>query len=222
MTHEARPISTGTEVSERHLERSLIDEAYSGSTEAHGKLYARLNPVIHGAMAHVLSGYRGRSTTDLRPLLLDLMQDVWCHLLANDWTVLRGFDASRTDATLDGYVRVVACRFAIARLRIRKNNPTVDPPMEVTDAMELEVCVSRTETVVGVRMTACLLMARLHAELTSQAWQVFYLVFGEELPSPEVAERLGLSVDSVYAYTKRSRALAREILAEINAEEEAP
>ncbi|HET9227380.1 MAG TPA: hypothetical protein VFR31_11985, partial [Thermoanaerobaculia bacterium] len=121
--------------------------------------------------------------------------------------------------SLENFVGLVAERQVVSFLRSGKRNPwKEDPsPVEELDEPAME---SGPEEVAASREQLGLLLDRLREKLTPLGYQIFLLLFVQELSIPEIMAATGLSADAVYAWRSRLRRLARQLLAEVSGKPE--
>jgi RNA polymerase sigma-70 factor (ECF subfamily) len=190
----------------------LIRRALDRDPIAQDKLVARLTPVIHARVVRTLLPRRAFLA---RQEVEDLTQDVWMALFADDGRVLRSWDPKR-GASLPNFVGLVAERQVLSYLRNGKRNPQREEPLLTDDELETESLDSGTEEIVASREQLSLLLDRLREELSPQGWQLFDLLFIQELSPAKVQAVTGLSADAVYQWRSRLRREAKRLLAEMS------
>ena len=194
----------------------LIRRALAYDQAAENELYALLTPVIHARVARTLLARRSllSGNRSVREEIEDLCQDVWMKLFANDGHVLLTWDPKR-GASLHNFVGLVAEYQVLAYLRNGKSNPQKEEPWP-EDELDTPALDSGTEELVASREQLSLLLDQLRDKLSPQAWQLFDLLFIQELSPAEVQAVTGLSADAVYQWRSRLRRLAQRLLAEMS------
>ena len=198
----------------------LVQRALSGDQTALTRLVAGLTPVIQARVARTLLARRSRlgSGRDVGQEVEDLTQDVFLSLFSRDSHVLRSWQAER-GLSLENFVGLVAERQVVSFLRSGKRNPwKEDPsPAEELDATARD---SGPEEIAASREQLSLLLDRLREKLTPLGYQIFLLLFVQELSIQETMAATGLSADAVYAWRSRLRRLAQQLLAEVSGKPE--
>ena len=197
----------------------LVQRALAGDQAALERLVARLTPVIQARVARTLRDYRSllAGGRDLRQEVEDLTQEVFLELFRRDAHVLRSWQAER-GLSLENFVGLMAERRVISFLRSGKRNPRKEDPSFAADELEaVAVTVDDDpEKVTASREQLALLLDRLREEVSPQGWQIFDLLYIQELSQPEAKAATGLSDDAIYAWRSRLRRLAQKILAEMS------
>ncbi|MEO1366094.1 MAG: hypothetical protein AAFX50_02870, partial [Acidobacteriota bacterium] len=67
----------------------------------------------------------------------------------------------------------------------------------------------------AARQALAQMVERLRSELSAQGFEIFTLLFVEELTVEEVRTRTGLSADAVYAWRSRLRRTTRRLMQEM-------
>jgi RNA polymerase sigma-70 factor (ECF subfamily) len=190
----------------------IIAAALAGDRHAVERVVAALKPVIHARVTRVLLCCSlGRN---VRQEVEDFSQGVFLSLFANSWRELRRWDPER-GASLENFVGLVAKRHVISILRSRRQNPftleTVDPddpepPGDAPDPLRRLVASEEQE----------LLFERLRKRVTPLGWQMFHLLYVEELSVPEVMAKTEMSSDAVYAWRSRLGRLVDQLRRELS------
>jgi len=196
---------------------SLIRRALEGDQTALTELVAMLTPVIQARVARTLLARRsllagGRS---VREEVEDLSQDVFLKLFDRDGRVLRSWQPER-GLSLPNFVGLVAEREVLSFLRSGRRNPWKEEPSFTDDEIDIEDPDDGPEEIAASREYLELLLDRLHEELSPLGWQLFNLLFIQELSQAEVQAASGLSADAVYAWRSRLRRAARRVLDEMS------
>jgi RNA polymerase sigma-70 factor, ECF subfamily len=196
---------------------SLIRRALDGDPAAQNELVAMLTPVIQARVARTLLARRSllAGGRDLRQEVEDLSQDVFLALFDRDGRVLRSWQPER-GLSLPNFVGLVAERQVLSFLRSGRRNPWKEEPSFTDDEIDIEAPDRNPEEIVASRELLALLLDRLREEVSPLGWQLFDLLFVQELSQAEVQAASGLSADAVYAWRSRLRRVARRLLDEMS------
>ncbi|HVG08858.1 MAG TPA: hypothetical protein VNM67_14215 [Thermoanaerobaculia bacterium] len=193
----------------------LVKRALAGDKTALTRLVAKLTPVIQARVARTLLARRSRlgSGRDVRQEVEDMSQEVFLSLFTRDAYILRSWQAER-GLSLENFVGLVAERHVISVFRGKRNPWKEDP----TAAEDLDVTSPDRgpEEVTASREQLSLLLERLREKLSPLGYQIFVLLFLQEMSVPETMAASGLSADAVYQWRVRLRRLAQQLLAELS------
>jgi RNA polymerase sigma factor (sigma-70 family) len=205
--------------SEETATAGLARRALAGDQTALTQLVAVLTPVVQARVARTLLARRSRLAggRDLRQEVEDLSQEVFLSLFARDAHVLREWQPER-GLSLENFVGLVAQRQVLSFLRNGKRNPWKEDPFLEED-LDTAGPDTGPEEITASREELHLLLDRLREELSPLGWQLFDLLFVQELSQPEVMSASGLSADAVYAWRSRLRRLAQRLAAEMSGRE---
>ena len=189
-----------------------MQRALSGDPEALSQLVAVLTPVVQSRVARTLLARRHRLAVgrDVRQEVEDLSQEVFLAFFDRDARVLRSWQAER--GSLESFVGLVAERVVLSFLRSGRRNAWKEDLTLTDGELEPEAPYPGPEEVVASRERLSLLLDRLREELSPQGWQMFELLFIQELSQAEVEAATGLSADAVYAWRSRLRRLVERLL----------
>lgn len=191
-----------------------IDRALAGDRAAMRGLVVYLRPTLHGEVAAALDRRRGLGRgRDVRQEVLDLVQEVFLALLADDGRILRRWNPD-AGLGLRGFARMVARHQVASILRSGRRSPWSDDP---TEDAALEAEAPPTEPVRRLESRAQLdaLLDRLRAELDTRGWLLFERLYLDGAPAEAVGGELGMSRDAVYAWRTRFKRRLRALAAEI-------
>ena len=193
----------------------LVRRALAGDQTALNRLVAKLTPVIHARVSRTLLARRSflANRRDLRQDIEDQTQEVFLKLFARDGHVLRSWQAER-GLSLENFVGLVAKRQAISFLR-RLWPWKGDSPL-AEDEIDIVAPCRDPEVVAESRELLSCLLDRLHEKLSPLGWQLFQLLFVQDLSPAEVQKKTGLSAVAVYAWRSRLPRLARKLQAEMS------
>jgi len=215
----------GTAVAAHAADRGLLDAALAGDPVAVRALVDHLAPTVQARVTIALvrrAEARGRS---LRAEIEDLAQDVFARLFENRGACLRTW---RPDAglSLKGFVGLVAQRQAGAALRTDKRNPftesATEPEALAGMASRSPPGPTRASEAVESKELLDAVIEGLRARLSEQGFQLFRLLYVDELSVEEVGRRAALSAEAVYAWRSRIGRMARELREQLLASGGAP
>lgn len=198
----------------------LVRRALAGDQTALTRLVAGLTPIIQARVARTLLARRSRlgSGRDVRQEVEDLTQDVFLALFSREARILQAWDAER-GLSLENFVGLVAERQVVSFLRSGKRNPWKEDPSS-EEELDAAAPDSGPEETAASREQLSLLLDALREKLTPLGYQIFVLLFVQELSIPETMAASGLSADAVYAWRSRLRRMARQLLAELSGKPE--
>jgi RNA polymerase sigma factor (sigma-70 family) len=196
---------------------SLTRRALEGDQTALTALVAALTPVVQARVARTLLARRSllAGGRNIRQEVEDLSQDVFLALFARDARVLRSWESGR-GLSLPNFVGLVAERQVLSFLRSGRRNPWKEEASFTENELDAEAPDSGPEEIAASREHLSLLLDRLREELSPLGWQLFDLLFVQELSQAEVQAASGLSADAVYAWRSRLRRLAQKLVAEMS------
>lgn len=217
MSIQKGPRETSNTASDTELSASVspaatvptVQRALSGETIAVEWLIDYLSPIVHYRVARVVRRRRpDLSASCLRSCVEDLVQEILMILFSGS-SVLKDWEPSR-GLTLESFVDMVARRRSLSLLAAKHRYPSEERVGE-PEVMGCE------ETNVGPELRAMSserlqrLLSHLRAELSTESWKIFELVWLKEIGPKEIAERTGLSRDALYARISRIRKAARRL-----------
>ncbi len=184
----------------------------AGDRAAITEFVASMTPIIQARAARVL--LKGASR-DIRRDVEDHSQDVFAHLFADGAKVLKRYDSSH-GLSLRNYVGLIAERRVISSLRSSKTNPWRES-VSLDDEPVLVCGHGTPETEAADASALGALMTELRNTLSDQGWQLFQLLYVQDLSVADVIDETGLSNDAVYAWRSRLRKAARTAQAKLQA-----
>lgn len=186
----------------------LIARCLDGDRDALLLLVEQLTPVIQARVARQLrrSVPEGR---DARQDVADLTQLVFVRLLENEGRKLRAWNPER-GLSCEQFVGYLAEREVVSRLRRKRSSPWTDRPTETDwlDARRNDQ--ASPEAVSTARNYLEVLLERIRDEWSEPAQHMFELIYVQELSPEEVATRMSMNRDAVYAWRSR---LAKKVRA---------
>lgn len=169
-------------------DRLLLDRAIARQPGAWADLQAHLAPAITRCItATARQWWPDAHAADLE----DLTADVLLRLVVDDFARLRAWQGN---CTLRTWVRVVATRFLIDRLRTRKVGRSLEDPTlpALADTRQPDA-----ERVAAGRQSVARLQSALPALSTAER-QFFDLFFVQEFSFDEIHAQTGISLEALY------------------------
>lgn len=175
---------------------ALIEAALGRDRAAALALTERIGPFIR---ARVLRATRGRPLAGHAPE--DVMQEVWCRLLADDGRRLRRYDPAR-GKTLGGFVNMIAAQVMsnlIEEAGAHKRRPE-GGFTDLDHAPESTSAAPRPDQLTGDRAALRSMWQHLEATLPPAGRLVLQMLYVDQLAADEIARRLGCSPNTVYSW----------------------
>ena len=194
--------------------RDLLSAALGGDRPAMRRLVDRLAPVIWSRVTRVAQRAGRRTPAQIQQLGEDLRQEVFAALFQDGGRALRAWVPER-GLDLEAYVGLVAEHQAASILRSGRRSAWKE---DATEDETLARVAGETEAVmarIDARDTLLRVLERVRAELSPKGVQIFELLVIEERPIEEVAARLDMTADALYAWRSRIGKLANRIAAEL-------
>lgn len=204
------------------IDPALVPRALDGDEVALSRLVDHLAPIVHLRVVRVLRRRRpGAAAGRIAQEAEDFTQDILVLLFSGprvlaDWQPERGLG-------LESFVDMVARRRTLSALETRRRDPWQEDPT-THDALDgPDIAPNPERRALSAQMLDRLL-DRLRATLDPLGWHLFDLLILRELPVADVAERVQMRPDAVYARSSRLRKLARKLYTSLEdpTAEEAP
>jgi len=197
------------------LSKEVLARALEGDTATIKLLLDRLAPIIQARAARVLMR-RGedRKGREIRQEVEDMTQEVFLSLFDEGGRALRAW-RPELGLSLENFVGLVADRQVASILRSGRRSPWKDEP---TDDDALAPHVGSHEPLehdLASRDLLVALLDRLREELSPRMLRLFYALWVEEKPVPDVCEELGMQPQAVYTARNRIAARARQIAVDL-------
>lgn len=189
----------------KHPDMELIERALKREPASCRILVDKLTPAIQERVNAALIRRRRGS----RQNVLDLTQDVFRLLLADDGKILRAWDPER-GASLNGYVALITERRIASTLRSGRQSGHAEDATDLDDLDTADLASSPEELALSRDLLARVL-EELRAETSAQGYEMFRLLFIEEREVEAVMQETQLSRDAVYAWRSRLQKLVRKI-----------
>lgn len=178
-----------------------IGRALDGDRRVMHALVTTLRPVIQAEVGFALLRATKGERRDPREEALDMIQDAFASLLAEDGRILRAWDPGR-GSSLSTFVRLVVRRHVAGILRSKRHNPYVEPP--ASDSIDLRPSEDAgVEPRVELRERLTLAYERLEQRLDEHGLLLFDLLYVQERSVAEVMEVTGMTRDAIYAWRSR-------------------
>jgi RNA polymerase sigma-70 factor, ECF subfamily len=185
----------------------LVREMLSGNERAWRAFHARYDRVIYRCITHVTARFSAVvSQDDLRDVYATLL----VQLLSNDMRKLRTFDADR-GTRLGSWIGTLAVNCAHDYLRARRRAPRC---ASLDEAEVLSCDLPSPYERVEHRERAELVAEVLRA-FSDKDREFVALYFGEGLPPEQVAERMQISVKTVYSKRHKIQSRLEAMLSEV-------
>ncbi len=202
------PVNIGTP----EIERALAGDNRAGRTLVQ-YLMPQVQARVNAALMRRASASGGRV---IRQEVLDLSQEVFAHLFAQDGKALRSWQPGR-EATLKTFVGRIAERRVASIMRSARRSPWTETPIEPSTLDRNESAAHLPEGLVAGREELRAVLDALRANLTPLGFELFGELIVEQRSVAEVCEARQMSPEAVYAWRSRLRKAAREALIEVNA-----
>jgi RNA polymerase sigma-70 factor (ECF subfamily) len=186
-------------------ERAFVARLLADDAAAWRELTERHAPMILRAIGRVMGRFGSVSGSDD---VREIYAKVCLSLIARDKFKLRSFDPTK-GARLSSWLVRIAMQASYDHLRRIKRNPC-DNRFELPD---VESNTPDAFTLCWERERAELVAAAI-AQLSTREREFMKLYFGEGLEPEEIAERMSISVKTVYTKKHKLQARLEEILAE--------
>jgi RNA polymerase sigma factor (sigma-70 family) len=189
----------------------LLDSAEQGDRTDLCTVVASITPSIQVGVARVLTrGGRGAA----RQEVADLVQEILVYLFSDGAKALRRWDPTE-GLELASYVRMIAERRTVSRLRSRRTNPFTEEPRSPAELPMGSSVAPTPEAQVAARQTLSRVLERLRQELSPRSFRLFELLYVEERTTQEIQTTLGMTRDAVYTAKRRIRVAADRIAKEL-------
>ncbi|MGK3993988.1 RNA polymerase sigma factor [Sorangium sp. So ce1024] len=181
-------------------EGALVKEMIAGNERAWRAFHARYDRLVHRCIAGVIARF---SAVVAQDDIRDIHATLLMQLLANDMRKLRTFDAGR-GTRLSSWIGTLAVRCAYDHLRGARRSPRCAP---LDDAAVELPCERPSPQEHAERRERAALVGQVLHDFSDKDREFVALYFGEGLPPEQIAERMQISVKTVY--TKRHKIQSR-------------
>ena len=186
----------------REDEQILIDRCLAGEQAAWGQFVERYTDLVFSSIHHSLRARGARMSSDE---VEDLHNGIFLAFIERDGHKLRQFDGR---CRLTSWVKVVSVNYTIDRLRRRRRTVSLDDTdgdsAPLVALLELDQPGASDTLQARQELT---LIARIVAGLPKADRELVDLLFVEERPFQEIADRLGTSLGAVY--TRKNRLISK-------------
>lgn len=183
-------------------EQILIDRCLGGDQRAWSEFVERYTDLVYSSIHHSLRARGARMGSDE---VEDLHNGIFLAFIERDGRKLRQFDGR---CRLTSWIKVVSVNYTIDRLRRRRRVVSLDdssgdgPGLIALLESDERVASESLETRQDLKLVAVVV-----AKLSKSERELVDLLFVQERPFPEIAERLGTSLGAVY--TRKNRLIAK-------------
>jgi RNA polymerase sigma factor (sigma-70 family) len=203
------------------LSLDVLRAALGGDRAALRTFVDGMTPIIQSRVVRALLRRRilaaGR---DARQEVEDMTQDVFGALFAHDGRALRAWDPAR-GLSLANFVGLIAERQIASMLRSGRRNPWRDVPEEL-DAIEAGTdLVPDAEPQIHSRRTLEALLDRMRSSLSPRGLELFQRLYVDEEPIEDVAKRMQMTREAIYAWRNRVGKLLIAFVAEMKEKDRA-
>lgn len=169
----------------------LIDAMLTGSASAWREFQSRYDWLVHRCIMKVTRRFTSIvSADDVR----DIASSLYLSLLQNDMHKLRSFDPARGNR-FSSWIGMLAINCAYDYLRALKREPSKEP---LSDAGEL-VCHLPDPFQATVEREHALMAQAVLADFSQKDQQFADLYFVERMDPQQIADRMNISVKTVYS-----------------------
>jgi RNA polymerase sigma-70 factor (ECF subfamily) len=188
-TNNAAPLATDLALDDR-AQAELIEGLVAGRERAWREFHSRYDRLIYRCITKVTSRFSFVSHDDIREIYATLL----VQLLSNDMHKLRTFDASR-GSRFSSWIGLLAVNAAYDYLRSLRREPNRAP---LTEA-EMLRCERPSPLEQFERRERESRVSRVLRQFSAKDQQFVELYFTEGLEPEQVAERMQISVKTVYS-----------------------
>jgi RNA polymerase sigma-70 factor, ECF subfamily len=184
-------------------EEALLDGLLTDQVAAWQEFNRRYSRMLYACIARIVRRFaRSTGSEDAREIYSN-----FCLSLIQDKKRLRSFERDR-GTKLGSWLAMLAVHAAYDYLRCLRRRPSGVPIDNISDLASIcpvpdELCIQQQRTE---------LVARLLSELTEKDRQFMFLHFGQGLAPEEVAQRMGISVKTVYTKKHKLRSRLESML----------
>jgi len=173
-------------------EAALVSEMLVGKPRAWRAFHTRYRRLIYRCITRVTARFAAMIGEDD---LAEIYATLFVQLCANDMGKLRGFDAER-GTRLSSWIGMLAVNCAYDHLRALRKEPE-RTPLEMDDDVHVDEA-PQPDEVLDMKERAAHVDGILD-ELSEKDRELVALYFGEGLPVEQIAERMQISVKTVYS-----------------------
>jgi RNA polymerase sigma-70 factor (ECF subfamily) len=184
----------------RDDERELIERCLSEGQDGWDEFVERYSDLVYSSIHHTL---RGRGVRLQADEVSDLHNGIFLSFIEKNAHKLRQFDGR---CRLTSWVKVVSVNYTIDRLRKQRRVTSLDDTTGSGPSLiETLESPERSATTSLLRQEEVGTLQDVIAKLGKSERELLDLLFFQERPFPEIAERLGTSLGAVY--TRKNRLL---------------
>lgn len=185
---------------------ALVQQLIDGNEHAWRAFHALYGRRIRRCISGVIARFSGvTSPDDVRDIYATLLMQ----LLANDRRKLRSFDVAR-GTRLSAWIGALAAHCAYDHLRSSRRSPRCAPLDEAADALSCDLPSPHEQ---AERRERAALVAEVLHDFSDKDREFVALYFGEGLPPEQIAERMQISVKTVYSKKHKIQSRLEAMLA---------
>ncbi|WP_437603453.1 RNA polymerase sigma factor [Sorangium sp. So ce590] len=170
----------------------LVKEMIAGSERAWRAFHARYDRLVHRCIRGVIARF---SAVVAQDDIRDIHATLLMQLLSNDMRKLRTFDADR-GTRLSSWIGTLAVHCAYDHLRGARRAPRCAP---LDDAAVELPCERPSPQEHAERRERAAIVGQVLHDFSDKDREFVALYFGEGLPPEQIAERMHISVKTVYS-----------------------
>ncbi len=189
-----------------------IERALGGDRQAKNALVAYLEPVIQIEVGRALRPAARLDGRNWRQEMLDLVQDVFVVLFADDLKVLRSWDPQR-GLSLRGFVGLVGFRHVLSALKTKRRNPYA-AMLVASDVLDAQrPLAGDLAGEVANREELDLVLREIRAQFSERDLVLFRILYLEGGDTEDACAITGMRRGAVYAWRGRLKKRVEKIRA---------
>lgn len=197
------------------LAPDVLRNALAGDPSALRAFVDAMTPVIQSRVVRGLVRRAAGERRDLRQEVADMTQDVFAALFAHGGRALRAWDPAR-GLSLANFVGLVATREVASILRNGRRDPWRDVPGELDELESAADAAPDAEPQLDSRRALTRLLDRMREALSPRGLELFQRLYVDEEPIEEVAARMQMTREAIYAWRNRVGKLLRQFAGELD------
>jgi DNA-directed RNA polymerase specialized sigma24 family protein len=205
----------------RHMEERDYSRLVAGASareEASAReLVAALHPMLRARVARLVWRARGGGGRDLRQEVQDMTQEVFAFLFQDGAKALLSWKADGGMSFLN-YVGLISERRVLTVMR-QDQEPPATHPLDGDGLDRQPDPAIGPEPATFSRELLTILLDRMRESLSPLGYQLFELIYVQELSVDEIASACQLSDDAVYAWRSRLRKVVARLASELLADD---
>lgn len=179
-----------------------IERALRGDAAAKNELALHLEPAIVAEVGRALRPAAAPEGHNWRQQVMDLVQEVYIALFANDGQLLRRWDPSR-GMSLRSFAGLVAFRHVLSALRTKRRNPYEARATEGAALDEQRGRAPDAEHHAASREQLAAVLSALHEQFSERDELLFRMLVVDEVDTDTVCAVADMTRGAVYAWRAR-------------------